>query len=575
MMPLINHADGNDEINHCRHLCDLGHISGAFSGIDSATTAGYYAKKDKKLNFRFSDFDIDVARYELRQAGKAVPVEPQVFDLLVYLVRNCNRIVSKDELIDAVWQGRIVSEAAFSSRLSAARRALGDDGVAQIFIRTHYKRGFSFVGKVQQQSAPAESTGANSVQQPIQLVAAPAIVRSDRPYIAVLPFRNISGHAEQERFAGGLTEDVITGLTRQPWISVINLNSHSATSDDTVDLRQVASDLGVRYAFEGSVRAAADRVRVTGRLIDASSNVHVWADRYDCGSVNSLARQDQISNQIVDAVTSQIIVAEAAHLRRKPTEDTTARDLVIQALPHMWRTSMAEHLQAQELLKRAVKLDQKCAHAHALLGWTYASMFNLNANVPISELTDGAIDAGAKAVTFDEQAHWGHLVLGIGHARRRRPEEAVAHISKAVALNPNFALGHAGLGYAFACGGDPKRGLESLREAQRLSPLDPFLAMYAPVVRYMASFAMHDYEETVAVCRSMTTRHPNHVGARRLMTVSLGLLGREDEARDSLARTLTLQPNLSSDHVAKDTVFANASDRSRFLLGLQKAGLKG
>jgi hypothetical protein len=142
-------------------------------------------------------------------------------------------------------------------------------------------------------------------------------------------------------------------------------------------------------------------------------------------------------------------------------------------------------------------------------------------------------------------------------------------------LNPNFALGHAGLGYAFACGGQPQRGLESLREAQRLSPLDPFLAMYAPVVRYMASFAMHDYEETVAVCRSMTTRHPNHVGARRLMTVSLGLLDRNDEARESLTRTLALQPSLSSDHVANDTVYAHAADRSRFLLGLQKAGLKG
>ena len=323
------------------------------------------------------------------------------------------------------------------------------------------------------------------------------------------------------------------------------------------------------------MRTAADRIRVSGRLIDAWSNVHVWADRYDCGSINTFGRQDQISNQIVDAVTSQIIVAEAAQLRRKPLENNHARDLVIQALPHMWRTSMDEHLQAQELLRQAIKLDPKCAHAHALLGWTYASMFNLNSHVPIGELTDGAIDAGAKAVTFDEQAHWGHLVLGIGYARRRRPEEAVAHISKSVALSPNFALGHAGLGYAFACAGQPQRGLESLREAQRLSPLDPFLAMYAPVVRYMASFAMHDYEETIAVCRSMTTRHPNHVGARRLMTVSLGLLDREDEARESLTRTLTLQPNLSSDHVANDTVYANAPDRSRFLLGLQKAGLKG
>ena len=137
-------------------------------------------------------------------------------------------------------------------------------------------------------------------------------------------FRNISDDPEQERFAGGLTEDVMTGLTRQPWFSVITLNSqYAGASDETVDLRKVASDLGVRYAFEGSVRGAADRVRVTGRLIDACSNAHVWADRYDCGSISFLARQDQISNQIVDAVTSQIIVAEAAQLRRKPIREHT------------------------------------------------------------------------------------------------------------------------------------------------------------------------------------------------------------------------------------------------------------
>ena len=523
------------------------------------------------MNFRFSDFEIDVARYELRRAGEVVAVEPQVFDLLVYLVRNCNRIVSKDELIDAVWMGRIVSEAAFSSRLSAARRALGDDGVGQKFIRTHYKRGFSFVGKVENEFARVDLLAAKAVSQP---TPTRAVVRSDRPYVAVLPFRNISDDPGQERFACGLSEDLIIGLTRQPWFSVITLSSHSARGDETVDLRSVAHELGVRYAFEGSVRIAAGRIRVTGRLIDAWSNVHVWADRFDCGSTNTFARQDEISNRIVDAVTSQIIVAEAAQLRRKPVEDTHARDLVIQALPHMWRTSMDEHLQAQNLLKQAIKLDPKCAHAHALLSWTYASMFNLNSHVPIGELTDGVIDAGAKAVAIDEQAPWGHLVLGIGYARRRRPEEAVAHISKSVALNPGFALGHAGLGYAFACGGQPERGLESLREAQRLSPLDPLLAMYAPVVRYMASFAMHDYEGTVAVCRSVTTRQPNHVGARRLMTVSLGLLDRIDEARESLERTLTLQPGLSSDHVANDTVYAGASDRSRFLLGLQKSGLK-
>jgi tetratricopeptide (TPR) repeat protein len=150
----------------------------------------------------------------------------------------------------------------------------------------------------------------------------------------------------------------------------------------------------------------------------------------------------------------------------------------------------------------------------------------------------------------------------------------VKHLSKSIDLNPNFALGHAGLGYAFACGGQPRRGLEFLEQALVLNPLDPFLAVYAPVVRYMAHFALEQYGETITVCRSMAARHPYHAGARRLMTVSLGMLGKIDEARDSLAQTLKLQPDLSIDHVENNTVYTNVSDRSRFLRGLQKAGLR-
>ena len=194
--------------------------------------------------------------------------------------------------------------------------------------------------------------------------------------------------------------------------------------------------------------------------------------------------------------------------------------------------------------------------------------------VPIGEFTDKALEAGAKAVLLDDQEHWGHLVLGLGHARRRRPEPAASHITKSVELNPNFALGHAGLGYALACGGQPERGLQSLEVAERLSPRDPFLAIYAPTARYMALFALGQYEETIAVCRSTAARYPHHAGAWRLMTVSLGLLGRIDEARAALAHTLTLQPDLSSAHVAINTVYADPSDRARFLLGLRNAGLE-
>jgi TolB-like protein len=540
------------------------------------------------LDFRFGEFEIDLGQQELRRGGQVVRIEPQVFDLLIHLVRNRTRIVSKDELIDAVWQGRVISEAALSSCVSAARRAIGDSGDDQRLIRTAHKRGFRFVGQVDDDAAPALAP-ANDDRAPLETAVAPelrevardaeaaavtVLALPDKPSIAVLPFQNMSGDPEQEYFADGLTEDIITGLSRQRWFFVIARNSSFTFKGEAVDVRKVASQLGVRYVLEGSVRKAARRVRVTGQLIDAVHGVHLWADRYDRDLADIFALQDDITNRVIGSVGPQILAAEAARIRRRPPQSIDAWDLVMQALPHMWRMSPDEQQRAQELLQQAIALDGEYAHAHALLGWTYVSMFNLRTRGPIGEFTDKALDIGARAVALDNEEPWAHLVLGLGHARRRRPEPAVTHLSNAVDLTPSFALGHAGLGYALACGGQPERGLQSLEQAQRLSPRDPFLAIYAPTVRYMALFALERYEETIAVCRSTAALHPNHTGAWRLMTVSLGLLGRIDEARQALAHTLTLQPDLSSAHVEKNTVFANASDRSRFLLGLQKAGLK-
>src|SRR5262245_44868713 len=230
------------------------------------------------LNFRFADFEIDIARHELRRAGAIVHIEPQVFDLLVHLVRNRDRIVTKDELVEAIWQGRIISDAALSSRISAARRALGDSGNDQSFIRTLHKRGFRFVGDVEEDSsAPAAGAGDQPPSTPAAAHEAAKLVPDaeplplpDKPSIAVLPFQNMSRDPDQEYFADGLTEDIITGLSRQRWFFVIARNSTFTYKSQAVDVRDVATQLGVRYVLEGSVRKADNRVRVTSQLIDES-----------------------------------------------------------------------------------------------------------------------------------------------------------------------------------------------------------------------------------------------------------------------------------------------------------------
>ena len=505
-------------------------------------------------------------------------IEPQVFDLLVHLVRNHDRIVTKDELIEVVWKGRLISETALSSRISAARRAVDDSGAEQRLIRTLNKRGFRFVGAVQatgETPVPERASCRKAKTSAFPSAFSSAFTWADRASIAVLPFQNISGDPEQSHLADGITEDIITGLSRQQWFSVVDRNSSFARRGESLDIRTLACELGARYVLEGSVRKAGGRIRVTAQLVDATKRIHIWADRHDSGVADIFSRQDDITNRIVDSVRSQLVMAEAMRLRRKQPDDVDVHDLVTQALPHMWRMSVGEQQLAQKLLQQAAAREapQCRAQAHALLGWTYMNMFNLDSHARISELTDKALEAGAMALAMDEHDHWGHLVLGLGHARQRRPDDAVRHLSQSVDINPNFALGHAGLGYALACGGQPQRGLEALERAWQLGPLDPFLAAYAPVVQYMALFALERYDESIAVCRSVSARHPHHAGARRLMTVSLGLLGRIDEAKESLANTLALQPDFSTDHVAYNTVFVDASDRSRFLRGLQRAGL--
>jgi TolB-like protein len=525
------------------------------------------------LDFRFAGFEINIPRRELRRAGELVSIEPQVFDLLVHLIRNDDRIVTKDELIETVWKGRAISEAALSSRISAARRAVGDSGAEQKLIRTLNKHGFRFVGAVQK-------AGKEPVLQAQQASRATretsAYTWSDRASIAVLPFQNISGDPEQRYLADGITEDITTGLSRQQWFSVVDRNSTFACKGEAIDVRKLACELGARYVLEGSVRKAGGRVRVTAQLIDATKRIHVWADRHDSAVSEIFTRQDEISNRIVDSVRSQIVMAEAMRLRGRRSVDLDAHALMMQALPHMWRMTVSDQELAQKLLQQAAAraTPQGRAHVHALLGWTYTNMFNLDSYAPIGELTERAFEAGATALALDEQDYWGHLVLGLGHARQRRPEDAVRHLSLCVDINPNFALGYAGLGYALACGGQPQRGLDALTRARQVGPLDPFLDIYAPVAQYMALFALERYDDAIKVCRAVAARHPKHAGARRLMTVSLGLLGRIEEAKESLASTLALRPDFSTDHVASNTVFADASDRSRFLQGLQKAGLR-
>src|SRR4051794_6806802 len=327
-----------------------------------------------QVKFNFDNHILDTDRRELRRGADLVAMQPQVFDLLVHLLKHRDRVVSRDDLIALVWGGRIVSDSTLDSRINAARNAVGDNGKEQRLIRTIPRKGIRFVGAVNG-SCDAQAASAIEVEQPNSGLALP-----DRPAIAVLPFNNMSGDREQEYFSDGISEDIITALSKLRWFFVIARNSSFTYKGKPVHMKQVAAELGVRYVVEGSVRRSGDRVRITAQLNDTATGSHIWAEHYDRDLTDVFAVQDEITDAIVTAIEPQIYAAENFRSRRKPPNNVDAWDLVMRALSHHWRITRTDSAAAQALLEQAIAIDPDYGQALSLiatnrmfgvhLGWT-------------------------------------------------------------------------------------------------------------------------------------------------------------------------------------------------------------
>jgi len=274
------------------------------------------------LRFLFGEHVLDTARRELRRGGSPIAVEPQVFDLLLYLLQNRERVVSKDDLLASVWGGRIVSDATLDSRIAAARRAIGDSGVGQTLIRTFARKGVRFVGEVRE-----EVNSAALVPEMAAEPGQPQLALPEKPSIAVLPFANLSGDPEQEYFADGMVEEIITALSRIRWLVVIARNSSFTYKGQAVDVKQVGRELGVRYVLEGSVRKAGGRVRIAGQLIEAETGAHLWADRFDGSLEDVFDLQDKVASSVAGVIEPALRAAETARSASRRTTDLSAYDL--------------------------------------------------------------------------------------------------------------------------------------------------------------------------------------------------------------------------------------------------------
>jgi TolB-like protein/DNA-binding winged helix-turn-helix (wHTH) protein/Tfp pilus assembly protein PilF len=536
------------------------------------------------VRFYFGDQVLDADRRELLRGMTPVGVEPQVFDLLVHLLQNRDRVVSKDDLIASVWHGRIVSESTLTSRINAARKAIGDSGEGQRLIRTIARKGVRFVGEVRTEDHPERSEHAAAVRDEIMSKPAhpaahsggrppgPALPLLDRPAIAVLPFSNLSGDPEQEYFSDGISEDIITALSKLRWFLVIARNSSFIYKGKAVHLKQVAEDLGVRYVVEGSVRKVGERVRITAQLNDVATGSHIWAERYDRDLADVFAVQDEITESIVAAVEPQLYAAEDFRARRKPPESLDAWDLVMRALSHYWRVTRQDNVVAQALLEKAISIDPNYGQAMGVLATSYMftahmGWMELATAIPIAER------AARAATRADSEDPWAHNALGHVHLFARRFDDSLAEFELALQLNPNFALAQGYYGLSLAYSGLWQDADEAARRALRLSPRDPYSAVYLGVAAY-AQYLGRRYDEAMRLAREAIRQRGDFVGAYRVLTAAGGMAGQADVSAAALHELRRVQPNVSLTWITTHMPMRREQDQEHYLEGLRRAGLQ-
>jgi TolB-like protein len=518
------------------------------------------------LIYSFDKFHLDTERQELWRGRDIVPVEPQVFDLIAFLVSNRDRVVSKDEMISSVWNGRIVSDSTLSSRINAARQALGDSGEEQRLIRTHSRRGIRFVGSVEEE----RDDGSRSISKDEAASRGESPVRSS---IAVLPFTNLSGDSEQEYFADGITEDLITALSQFRWLFVIAKSSSFVFRNKVGDAKEIARQLGVRYLLEGSVRKAPNRVRIAAQLIDATSGTHLWADKFDGALEDIFDVQDRVTASVVGAIAPRLEQAEIERATRKPTENLDAYDLYLRGVAHTVLVTRDEYDEALRLFREAIRLDPEFAAAYGMASWCYVTQkvngWFVDTAADVAEGAKLAREAVRRAKGDAVALCWGGFSLGyIAHEL----DDAIAYVDKALVLNPNLAAGWYLGGWLRVYAGDPEGGLERLKKAVQLSPLDPLIFRAHAGIAYAHFFAGRN-DEALEWAEKALRERPNWLTAIRIGAACQAVAGRLDKARALMTRMRELDPAVRLSNLGEVIPIRRPSDFAKWSDALRSAGL--
>jgi TolB-like protein len=395
----------------------------------------------------------------------------------------------------------------------------------------------------------------------------------DRPSIAVLPFQNMSGDPEQEYFADGVVEDIITALSRFHSLFVIARNSSFTYKGRAVDVKQVGRELGVRYVLEGSVRKAANKVRIVGQLIDTSIGTHLWADRFDGSLEDIFDLQDQVTTSVVGAITPKLEQAEIERAKRKPTESLDAYDYYLRGMASLYRWTKGGVGDALRLFYKAIEIDPEFASAYGVAAWSF---FWRRANGWMTdraqETSEATRLAGRAAELGNDDAvalAFGGLALGYVAGE---VDAAIALTDRALALNPNLAAAWTVSGWLRASFGDPDLAIDHLTHAIRLNPLDPLMFLTQAFLAF-AHFHADRYDEAWPIAERACRERPNFLGAQRMAAVCNAAAGRLDEARRCVARALQLDPDLRISNLRDRMGPRRPEDFAKYVEAMRKAGL--
>lgn len=515
----------------------------------------------------FSGFELDTSLFELRSNGERISVEPRVFDLLVFLARNQGRTVTKDELFQAIWGDRIVSDAALSGQISAARRALGDDGASQRYIATVHGRGFRFVPEVitaGEMLVPQLSTDPEQSKAPDSL---------QRPAVAVLPFSNLNHGGDEDYLADGISEDINTAISKNRWLAVIARNPSFAFRHSNDSLRSIGKKLNADYIVSGTVRIAVNRVRITAQLVDAQSEQNLWSERFDRSLVDIFDLQDEISELVASRLEAELGLTEQRKAVRRSRENRGAWDLYQLGTAEFYKFTPKSNATAQDYLRKSIELDPEFAGAHSRLAYAITlSMVYFDRPVEPSVLDD-ALASAIRAVELDDQDAGAFFTLGRVYLARCEYDKAIDVLQQAIDLNPCLAVSYCGLGDSLAYEGRLDEALENFEIAIKLSPHDPFRWAFFSY-RSLAHLFRGEYEEAVSWARQSTQVPNAQYWAWAHLTAASGHLGDTGLSERAVNDLLSVKPNFTPDFAKERLFYLKRSDQiETYIEGLRKAGL--